>query len=129
MHTEGNPESATAIIHKITLLKLKFFIIVKHCYSMYFQYAKMMRIFQKYTWQTGASGNISPMNKKIIDVFSAFKHVEADIVGSSSDSGFLKSGNKITLTKLLLFVRSTSGAQCCVPVHACLYYSETSLMM
>ena len=69
------------------------------------------------------------MNKKIIDVFSAFKHVEADIVGSSSDSGFLKSGNKITLTKLLLFVRSTSGAQCCVPIHACLYYSDTSFIM
>ena len=64
---------------------------------MYLQYAKMMRIFQKYTRQTGASGNISPMNKKIIDVFSAFKHVEADIVGSSSGSGILNSGNKITL--------------------------------
>ena len=59
--------------------------------------------------------------KKIIDVFSAFKHVEADIVGSSSGSGILNSGNKITATKLLLFVRSTSGAQCSVPVHACLY--------
>ena len=58
----------------------------------------MMRIFQKYTRQTGASGNISPMNKKIIDVFSAFKHVEADIVGSSSGSGILNSGNEITLT-------------------------------
>ena len=65
---------------------------------MYFQYAKMMRIFQKYTRQTGASGNISPMNKKIIDVFSAFKHVEADIVGSSSGSGILNSGKKITIT-------------------------------
>ena len=64
MDTEGNPESATAMIHKITLFKLKIVIIVKHCYSMYFQYAKMMRIFQKYTRQTGASGNISPMNKK-----------------------------------------------------------------
>ena len=41
----------------------------------------------KYTRQTGASGNISPMNKRIIDVFSAFKHVEADIVGYSSGSG------------------------------------------
>ena len=38
------------------------------------------------------------MNKKIIDVSSAFKHVEADMVGSSSGSGILKSGNKITLT-------------------------------
>ena len=38
------------------------------------------------------------MNKKIIDVFSAFKHIEADIVGSSSGSGILKSGNKITHT-------------------------------
>ena len=47
------------------------------------------------------------MNKKIIDVFSAFKHVEADIVGSSSGSGILNSGNEITLTKLLLLVRST----------------------
>ena len=81
----------------------------------------MMRIFQKYTRQTGASGNISPMNKKIIDVFSAFKHVEADIVGSSSGSGILNSGNKITLTKLLLSVRSTCDAQCSAPVHACLY--------
>ena len=88
---------------------------------MYFQYAKMMRIFQKYTRQTGASGNISPMNKRIIHVFSAFKHVEADIVGSSSGSGILNSGKKITATKLLLFVMSTSGAQCCVAVHACLY--------
>ena len=121
MHTEGNPEYATAIIHKITLFKLKIVIIVKHCFSMYFQYAKMMRIFQKYTRQTGASGNISPINKKIIDVFSAFKHVEADIVGSSSGSGILNSGNKITLTKLLLFFRSTSGGQCCLPVHACVY--------
>ena len=88
---------------------------------MCFQYAKMMRIFQKYTRQTGASGNIDPMNKRIIDVFSAFKHVEADIVGSSSGSGILNSGNKIILTKLLLFHRSTSGAQCSVPVHPCLY--------
>ena len=85
---------------------------------MYLQYAKMMRIFQKYTRQTGASGNISPMNKKkIIDVFSAFKHVEPDKVGSSSGFANLNSGNKITLTKLL----STSGVQCCVPVHGCLY--------
>ena len=88
---------------------------------MYFQYAKMMRIFQKYTWQMGASGNIDPMNKRIIDVFSAFKHVEADIVGSSSGSGIFNSGKRITATKLLLFVRSTSGAQCCFAVHACLY--------
>ena len=121
MHNGVNPQYAPAIIHKITLVKLKIVIIVNHCYLIYFQYAKMMRIFQKYTRQTGASGNISPMNKKIIDVFSAFKHVEADIVGSSSGSGILNSGNKITLTKLLLFVRSTSGAQCCLPVHACLY--------
>ena len=98
MHTEGNPEYVPAMIHKITLFKLKIVIIVKHCFSMYLQYAKMMRIFQKYTWQTGASGNISPMNKKIIDVFSAFKHVEADIVGSSSGSGILNSGKKITVT-------------------------------
>ena len=88
---------------------------------MYFQYAKMMRIFQKYTRQTGASGNISPMNKRIIDVFSDFKHVKADIVGSSSGSRILNSGKKITATKLLLFVRSTSSAQCCVTIHACLY--------
>ena len=87
---------------------------------MYFQHAKMMRIFQKYTRQTGASRNISPMNKKIIDVFSAFKHVEADIVGSSSGSGILNSGKKITATKLLLFARSTSAAQCSVTVHLCL---------
>ena len=57
-----------------------------------------MRIFQKYTRQTGDSGNISPMKKKIIHIFSAFKHVEADIVGSSSGSGILNLGNKITLT-------------------------------
>ena len=103
------------------LLHLKLVIILKHCYLMYFQYAKMMRIFQKYTRQTGASGNISPINKKIINIFSAFKHVEADIVGSSSSSGIFNWGNEIILTNLLLFVRSTSGAQCCVPVHACLY--------
>ena len=65
---------------------------------MYFQYAKMMRIFKKYTSQTGTSENISPMNKKIIDVFSAFKHIEADIVGYSSSSGILNSGNEITVT-------------------------------
>ena len=65
--------------------------------------------------------NINPMNKKIINVFSALKHVEADIVGSSSGSGILNSGNEITVTKLLLFVRSRSGAECCVAVHACLY--------
>ena len=88
---------------------------------MYLQYGKMMRIFQKYTHQTWASGNTSPMNKKVIDVFSAFKHVEADIVGYSSGSVIFKSGNKITLRKLLLFVRSTSGAQYCVTIHACLY--------
>ena len=98
MHNEGNPEYAPSMIHNITLFNLKIMIIRKRCYLMYFQYAKMMRIFQKYTRQTGASGNISPMNKKIIDVFSAFKHVEADIVGSSSGSGILNSGNKITLT-------------------------------
>ena len=121
MHNGGNPEYAPSMIHKITLLNLKIVIIVNHCYLMYFQYAKMMRIFQKYTRQTGASGNISPMNKKIIDVFSAFKHVEADIVGSSSGSGILNSGNKITLTKLMFLVKSTSGAQYCLPVHACVY--------
>ena len=98
MHTGGNPEYAPSMIHKITLVKLKIVIIVNHCYLIYFQYAKMMRIFQKYTRQTGASGNISPMNKKIIDVFSAFKHVEADIVGSLSGSRILNSGNEITLT-------------------------------
>ena len=87
-----------SIVHKITLFKFKMVIIVNHCYLMYFQYAKMMRIFQKYTRQTGASGNISPMNKRIIDVFSAFKHVEADIVGSSSGSRILNSGNEITVT-------------------------------
>ena len=69
------------------LLQLKIVIILKHFYLMYFQYAKMMRIFQKYTQQTGASGNISPIKKKMMNVFSAFKHVEADIVGSSSSSG------------------------------------------
>ena len=98
MHTEENPECAPAIKHEITILKLKILIITKQCHSMYLQYAKMMRIFQKYTRQTGASGNISPMNKKIIDVFSAFKHVEADIVGSSSGSGILNSGTEITVT-------------------------------
>ena len=91
MHTGGNPDYATAIVPKITLFKLKIFIIAKQCYSMYIHYAKMMRIFQKYTRQTRASENISPMNKKIIDVLSAFKHVEADIVGSSSGSGILNS--------------------------------------
>ena len=109
------------ILHKIPLFMFKMVIILNYYYLMYFQYAKMMRIFQKYTRQTGASGNISPMNKRIIDVFSAFKHVEADIVGSSSGSGILNSGKKITGTKLLLFVRSTSGAQSAVTIHACLY--------
>ena len=51
------------------------------------------------------------MNKRSIDVFFAFKHVQADIVGSSSGYGILNSGNEITPTKLLLFVTSTSGAQ------------------
>ena len=119
--TGGNPESETGMVHKMTLFKFKMVIIVNHCYLIFFQYAKMMRIFQKYTRQMGASGNISPMNKRIIDVFSAFKHVEADIVGSSSSPGILNSGKKITATKLLLFVRSTSGAQSSVTLHACLY--------
>ena len=65
---------------------------------MYYQYAKMMRIFQKYTCQTQASGNISPMNKKVIDLFYAFKHVEADIVGSSSSSAILNAGKNISPT-------------------------------
>ena len=120
MMTVGN-RYLQYMVHKVILLKYKMVIIVNHCYLMYFQYAKMMRIFQKYTRQTGASGNISPMNKRIIDVFSAFKHVEADIVGSSSGTGILNSGKKITVTMLLLFVRSTSGAQCCVTIHAGLY--------
>ena len=34
------------------------------------------------------------MYKRMIDIFSAFKHVEADIVGSSSGSRILNSGNK-----------------------------------
>ena len=97
MMTVGN-RYLQSIIHKITLFNYKMVVIVNHCHLMYCQYAKMMRIFQKYTRQTGASGNISPMNKRIIDVFSAFKHVEADIVGSSSGAGILKSGKKITLT-------------------------------
>ena len=70
MHTGGNPEYATPIVHEITLLKLKIVIIVKHCYLMYFQYAKMMRIFEKYTWQTRPLGNIIPMNKKKTSTFS-----------------------------------------------------------
>ena len=84
------------------------------------QNGNIMRTFQKYTHQTGTSGNISEMNKKIIDVFSAFKHVEADIVGSSSGSGILNSGKKITSTKLLMIVRSTSGDSCYIPVWECL---------
>ena len=114
-----------SIVHKVTLLKFKMVIIVNHCDLMYFQYAKMMRIFQKFPRQTGASGNISPMNKRIINVFSAFKHVQADIVGSSSGSGILNSGKTINPTKLLLFVRSTSGVQCSVTINACLYYWHT----
>ena len=55
----------------------------------------MMRIFVQYSRQTGASGNISDMQKKIIDVYSAFKHVTADLVGSSSGSGILESGEKV----------------------------------
>ena len=55
-----------------------------------------MRTFQKYTRQTGASGRISETNKKVIDVFSAFKHVEADTVGSSSGSGIMNSGKKLS---------------------------------
>ena len=97
MMSVGNRYSQS-MVYKVTLFKYKMVIIVNHCYLMSFQYAKMMRIFQKYTRQTGASGNISPMNKRIIDVFSAFKHVEADIVGSSSGSGILNSGKKITVT-------------------------------
>ena len=79
----------------------------KTIHPMYFQYAKIMRIFQKYNRQTGASGNINPMNKRIIDVFSPLKHVEADILGSSSGSRIFNWGNEITVTKLLLLVRST----------------------
>ena len=106
MMTVGN-RYLQSIVNKIKLFKFKMVIIVNHCYLMYFQYAKMIRIFQKYTRQMGAPGNISPINKRIINVFSAFKHVEADIVGYSSGSGILNSGKKITATKLLLFVRST----------------------
>ena len=36
MDAEGNPEYAPAILHKITLFKLKSVIIVKHCYLMFF---------------------------------------------------------------------------------------------
>ena len=43
----GNPEYATAIVHKITLFKLKILIILNHCDLMFFQYANIMRIFQK----------------------------------------------------------------------------------
>ena len=101
MMSVGNRYSQS-MVYEVTLFKYKMIIIVNHCYLMSFQYAKMMRIFQKYTRQTGASGNISPMNKRIIDVFSAFKHVEADIVGSSSGSGILNSGKKITVTVTLV---------------------------
>ena len=52
MHTGGNPEYDTGIVDKMTLFKLKIVIIVRHFYLMYFQYGKMMRIFQKYTRQT-----------------------------------------------------------------------------
>ena len=34
MHTGGNPEYGTGIIHKIILFKLKIVIILKHCYLM-----------------------------------------------------------------------------------------------
>ena len=88
----------------------------KRIHPMYFQYAKIMWIFQKYTWQMGASGNINPMNKKIIDVFSALKHVEADIVGSSSGSGILNSGNEITLTVTVVYqVHIWCSMLCCSP--------------
>ena len=33
--TGGNPEYDTAMVHKITLFKLKILIIVSHCYLMY----------------------------------------------------------------------------------------------
>ena len=88
----------------------------KRIHAMYFQYAKIMRIFQKYTWQTGASGNINPMNKKIIEVFSALKHVEADIVGSSSGSGIFNSGNEITVTVTVVSeVHIWCSMFCCSP--------------
>ena len=88
----------------------------KRIHPIYFQYAKIMRIFQKYTWQTGASGNINPMNKNIIEVFSALKHVEADIVGSSSSSGILNSGNEITVTVTVVYqVHIWCSMLCCSP--------------
>ena len=38
---------------------------------------------------------ISDIQKKIIDVYSALKHVTAELVGSSSGSGILQSGDKV----------------------------------
>ena len=39
---------------------------------------------------------ISDIQKKIIDVYSALKHVPAELVGSSSGSGILQSGDKVS---------------------------------
>ena len=64
----------------------------------------MMRIFVQYSRQTGASGNISDIQKKIIDVYSAFKHVTADLVGSSSGSGILESGEKVCTIMLTICI-------------------------
>ena len=51
-----------------------------------------MKKFNSYTRETGAGGHLSDIQLLIISVVSAFKHVSADVVGSSSGTGIQESG-------------------------------------
>ena len=53
--------------------------------------AKIKREFVAYTRQTGAKGKLSDLKALLITVMSSFKHVEADLVGSSSGNGIQES--------------------------------------
>ena len=64
--------------------------------------AKMKRQFIKNCRQTGARGKASPLHALLMSVMSAFKHVEADFVGSSSGKGIEESGKSdFTVPKTL----------------------------
>ena len=52
---------------------------------------KMKREFVAYTRQTGARGKLSDLKALLISVMSSYKHVEADMVGSSSGNGIQES--------------------------------------
>ena len=53
---------------------------------------RLNRLFISYSRQTGASGRMTDLQSKIINVISVYKHIKADYSGSSSGPAIEESG-------------------------------------